>query len=243
MSGGDESHVPRTQAGCCCVPQQRRLNRPTVDASEPSLPPRSRRPLGVNDLANGVIGLRPSRDFPRWHRRCSPRPGASFRRTAPTPAGADASIASLSPSSPAGRRPTGRQPVGQAASFEHQLVVRHHPAGEADLVCPGRRAVTGEEQLHRVLPPDPLGRRSAPTAAGAPSRTSGYPNSARSLAITKSHHVTRVSPYPEAVAVDGGDHRFEDLPAALEGVERRLLPELPANTPAASAPGFKSAPV
>ena len=38
------------------------------------------------------------------------------------------------------------------------------------------------------------GRRIAPTMVGTPMRTSGYPNSARSLAMTKSHHVTIVSP-------------------------------------------------
>ena len=38
------------------------------------------------------------------------------------------------------------------------------------------------------------GSRMAPTMVGTPRRTSGKPNSARSLAITKSHHVTRVSP-------------------------------------------------
>ncbi len=38
------------------------------------------------------------------------------------------------------------------------------------------------------------GSRIAPTMVGTPRRTSGNPNSARSLAITKSHHVTRVSP-------------------------------------------------
>ena len=38
------------------------------------------------------------------------------------------------------------------------------------------------------------GSRMAPTMAGTPMRPSGYPNSARSLAITKSHQVTRVSP-------------------------------------------------
>ena len=32
-------------------------------------------------------------------------------------------------------------------------------------------------------------------------------------------------PVPEAVAVDRGDHRLEDLPSALEGVRRGLLPE------------------
>ena len=40
------------------------------------------------------------------------------------------------------------------------------------------------------------GSRIAPTMVGTPRRTSGKPNSARSLAITKSHQVTRVSPYP-----------------------------------------------
>ena len=38
------------------------------------------------------------------------------------------------------------------------------------------------------------GSRMAPTIVGTPMRTSGKPNSARSLAITKSHHVTRVRP-------------------------------------------------
>ena len=40
------------------------------------------------------------------------------------------------------------------------------------------------------------GSRIAPTMVGTPRRTSGKPNSARSLAITKSHQVTMVSPYP-----------------------------------------------
>ena len=69
------------------------------------------------------------------------------------------------------------------------------------------------------------GRRMAPTIVGTPRRTSGKPNSARSLAMTKSHQETQREAVAEAVAVDRGDHRLEDLPAALEGVDRRLLPE------------------
>jgi hypothetical protein len=38
------------------------------------------------------------------------------------------------------------------------------------------------------------GSRIAPTMVGTPMPTSGKPNSARSLVITKSHHVTSVSP-------------------------------------------------
>ena len=38
------------------------------------------------------------------------------------------------------------------------------------------------------------GSRIAPTMVGTPIRTSGNPNVARSLAMTKSHHVTNVNP-------------------------------------------------
>ena len=67
----------------------------------------------------------------------------------------------------------------------------------APLVPPGpspvpvrRRALAGEQELHGVPQPMRCGRRIAPTIVGTPRRTSGMPNSARSLATTKSHPVT-----------------------------------------------------
>ena len=69
------------------------------------------------------------------------------------------------------------------------------------------------------------GSRIAPTIVGTPMRTSGNPNSAcfaRDDEVAPRH---QREPVPEAVAVHRGDHRLEDLPAALERVDRRLLPE------------------
>ena len=73
-------------------------------------------------------------------------------------------------------------------------------------------------------------------------RTSGYANSARSLAITKSHHVTNVNPYP----------RQYPLTAAMTGlkISHPLSNELmvgfsqnvPANVPVEPAPSRMSAP-
>ena len=65
----------------------------------------------------------------------------------------------------------------------------------------------------------------APTIVGAPISTSGKPNSARSLAIDEVAPRHEREPVPEAVAVHRRDHRLEDLPAALERVDGRLLPE------------------
>jgi hypothetical protein len=39
-------------------------------------------------------------------------------------------------------------------------------------------------------------------------------------------------PVPEAISVDRGDDRLEDLPAALERVDRWAIPEAAGNSPA-----------
>ena len=69
------------------------------------------------------------------------------------------------------------------------------------------------------------GSRIAPTIVGTPMRDLGK---AELGALARDHEVAprhEREPVAEAVAVHRRDHRLEDLPAALERVDRRLLPE------------------
>ena len=128
---------------------------------------------------------------------------------------------------PLGQGRAGEQAVGERAGLGQQVVVRDDARDEADLPgALGVDALAGEQQLHRAAASRcARGRRIAPTIVGMPRRTSGKPNVARSLAITRSHQRDERQPVAQAVPVHRGDHRLVDLPAALERVDRRALPE------------------
>ena len=73
--------------------------------------------------------------------------------------------------------------------------------------------------------PNRWGRRIAPTMVGTPIDTSGYENMAVG---TGDHEVAEQhpgQPVADTGTVHSGDGRLEQLHPALEGVDRRLLPE------------------
>ena len=104
--------------------------------------------------------------------------------------------------------------------------MRHDTGDDADLTgALGVDALAGEQQFHRRLPADALGqalgtddRRDAQAHLGEPERGP----------LAGDHEVApgdQGQPVAQAVPVHRGDHRFVDLPAALEGVDGGLLPE------------------
>ena len=89
----------------------------------------------------------------------------------------------------------------------------------------GVDALARQQQLHRVLPIDALGQANRAhdrRHADAHLREAELGTFARDDEVTPRHER---QPIPEAIAVDRGDHRLEDLPTALERVHCRLLPE------------------
>ena len=117
--------------------------------------PRSRR----GPCATGSSPLRRPRHFPRWHRRwlaATLRIVSANRTDSSGGSRRDAHRDLLH--RPLGERGACRQPVGEAASLRPSArrAGTTQPARPIS-VCPvGVDAVAGEEQLHRVLPPDPL---------------------------------------------------------------------------------------
>ena len=138
--------------------------------------------------------------------RCSRPFGGVVRATGDDPHGlaeADrfehghvAASASPSPSWHAGQgRSAETRRVGQRTGLIEQRLVGHHPPDQPDRQGAfGVDSLPCEQQLHSVGPVDRCGRRMAPRRRARRGSPLGNPNSARSLARTKSHQVTRVSP-------------------------------------------------
>ncbi len=88
-------------------------------------------------------------------------------------------------------------------------------------------ALPRQQQLHRIGPVDSL-REAYRRHNGRDSehhlRETEFSPIARQDEVTPGG---KGEPVTQAVAVHGGDDGLEDLPSALEGIERRLLPECP----------------
>src|ERR1700730_14413372 len=88
-------------------------------------------------------------------------------------------------------------------------------------------SVTGEKQLHGVLPVDPLRQSYRPDDGGEPEADLGEAEFRPLAGDDEVAPGDQGEPVAQAIAVDGGDDRLVDLPSALERVDRGLLPERP----------------
>ena len=86
------------------------------------------------------------------------------------------------------------------------------------------------------------GSRIAPTMVGTPMVTSGKPNSARSLAITKSHQVTSVNPYPMQYPFTAAITGLKISQPLSNELTVGFSQNVPANSPVEPAPSRRSAP-
>src|SRR5205823_13086115 len=97
-----------------------------------------------------------------------------------------------------------------------------------DLVRSGRvDPLAGEQQFHRVLPVDALGQADGADDGGHAEQRFWIPELGPLTGDDEVAPGDEREAVPEAMAVDRGDDRLEDLPAALERVRGRLLPERP----------------
>ena len=218
----DGTHATRlTRSKGCSASQsphvaQRPLLRPAIPATALT--------RGVHAL--GSVGQRLAGSTPRASSAAPATSDASSRRTGSPRPSTCAACAPRLPSS-RGRRAARPAPAGRRAA---RLAIRSscgttQPASPISLARVGVDALAGEQQLHRVLPVDALRQ---PDRADDRRHADADLGKAELGALARDHEVAprhERQPVAEAVAVHRRDHRLEDLPAALERVDGRLLPE------------------
>ena len=184
-------------------------------AQDPSSPPDRRATLGRGPHAlGGVLGgaddlaHRLAEADRLDHRQ-------ALRRAPPSPSW---------PGRPAARPGTRRSASARASSISSSWGTTQ-PASPISLARSASMRSPVSSSSIAALPADQPGRRIAPTIVGTPMAHLGEPELGP---LAGDHEVApghERQPVAEAVAVHRGDHGLEDLPAALEGVDRRLLPE------------------